>query len=361
MFRNRNSVVNCIRKYTTNSTKNSINLGHPTNIITPIQTKPESITKLDPNVLYKGELESYMRKIKLGNHAFVVCVAGVVVQLGLEHPMIETILPIALGLLVLPIGTTHWLTKNYVTEIRKAKQGQIILTTKNIFDFKSDSTIKISDLKLDPFWNIRTWSSSNPKRSFFVDPISKNDLLLKPIWDTISKSISFIILQIMMTNEIKIRPTIESDLIDYMNLIRNTWQHTYQSIMTPDLLKQKYNHSTLDIVLNEINDSSRLNFVVVDQTLLIGYFTLLVKQDHYHLERIYLIPEYQQRGLGSVMMQKCIDLANDNHIKSITLDVWDNNVNAMRFYERFGFENTSKSIVRFNVIKYLVLQLKLAE
>jgi diamine N-acetyltransferase len=41
-------------------------------------------------------------------------------------------------------------------------------------------------------------------------------------------------------------------------------------------------------------------------------------------------------------MQFCIDWANENNFETIWLGVWENNPNAIKFYQKMGFEFLSK-------------------
>lgn len=55
------------------------------------------------------------------------------------------------------------------------------------------------------------------------------------------------------------------------------------------------------------------------------------------IERIYLAKEFQNRGLGGVLMQKAVELANRQNKGYIWLGVWENNARALRFYKKNGF------------------------
>jgi GNAT superfamily N-acetyltransferase len=56
---------------------------------------------------------------------------------------------------------------------------------------------------------------------------------------------------------------------------------------------------------------------------------------HIQLEQIYLLPEYQRLGIGSVLIQSLITEASQSHIP-IRLRVMTVNP-AKKFYEKFGF------------------------
>ena len=50
-----------------------------------------------------------------------------------------------------------------------------------------------------------------------------------------------------------------------------------------------------------------------------------------------LLDGWRGRGIGSALMQACIDWANEQGGHKITLEVWPHNARAIALYERFGF------------------------
>jgi RimJ/RimL family protein N-acetyltransferase len=51
-----------------------------------------------------------------------------------------------------------------------------------------------------------------------------------------------------------------------------------------------------------------------------------------------LVASYRGRGLGSMLLQACIDHARTAGAHKITLQVWPHNHGARALYEKFGFE-----------------------
>ena len=49
---------------------------------------------------------------------------------------------------------------------------------------------------------------------------------------------------------------------------------------------------------------------------------------------------YRKRGIGRELMERFIDLSVMKRVKRISLEVRRSNLEAIRFYEKFGFKNT---------------------
>ena len=56
------------------------------------------------------------------------------------------------------------------------------------------------------------------------------------------------------------------------------------------------------------------------------------------IARIYAIQSVTCKGVGSALMQKCIDIAMGKKCPVIWLGVWKQNQRAIDFYKRWGFE-----------------------
>ena len=55
--------------------------------------------------------------------------------------------------------------------------------------------------------------------------------------------------------------------------------------------------------------------------------------DDGELDDLYVLPEFQNHGIGSAILTECVEKSN----KTIYLYVFSRNIRAIRLYERFGF------------------------
>ena len=72
------------------------------------------------------------------------------------------------------------------------------------------------------------------------------------------------------------------------------------------------------------------------------------------LEMLFLAPEYFGKGIGKVMMNFALNELNVNQV-----DVNEGNVNATRFYEKFGFKVYDRTELDDHGKPYPILKMKL--
>lgn len=56
------------------------------------------------------------------------------------------------------------------------------------------------------------------------------------------------------------------------------------------------------------------------------------------IARIYAVSSMIGKGIGTVLMEKCIEIAKEKEKKCVWLGVWQENQRAIDFYTRWGFE-----------------------
>lgn len=71
--------------------------------------------------------------------------------------------------------------------------------------------------------------------------------------------------------------------------------------------------------------------------VVVGYFVLMPVVDEAHLLTIAVRGDLQGRGLGRKLLEHVIELARENRLDSILLEVRPSNVRAVDLYEHYGF------------------------
>lgn len=93
------------------------------------------------------------------------------------------------------------------------------------------------------------------------------------------------------------------------------------------------------------NPESSFYFVFYDHELA-GYLkinlgtaqTEEMGPDYLEVQRIYVRKKFQGMGIGNVLMERAVKLAQHNKKKKIWLGVWEKNVAAQNFYAKWNFK-----------------------
>lgn len=56
------------------------------------------------------------------------------------------------------------------------------------------------------------------------------------------------------------------------------------------------------------------------------------------VQRIYVLEAFKNQGIGKKLLEEAVALAKDMALSYIWLGVWEHNLPAIRFYEKWGFE-----------------------
>lgn len=76
----------------------------------------------------------------------------------------------------------------------------------------------------------------------------------------------------------------------------------------------------------------------------IGYVCLRTILDITHVLNIAVLPKFRRRGVGSMLLSNALQELKQSglKIKSVTLEVRESNLPAIRLYEKFGFKITGR-------------------
>ena len=70
----------------------------------------------------------------------------------------------------------------------------------------------------------------------------------------------------------------------------------------------------------------------------VAYYCLSRQEGQWELDDLYVLPQFQNQGIGSGILSKCISEAD----APIFLYVFTKNTGAIRLYERYGFITTEQ-------------------
>ena len=107
-------------------------------------------------------------------------------------------------------------------------------------------------------------------------------------------------------------------------------------------IKKTFNKKRIN---SEIKNKSSIFLVVSSNDSVIGYIKLRsnkkpkgLNKKAIEIERMYLVKEFIGRGIGKIIMKKCLNIARDKNYETLWLGVWKRNTSAINFYKKFGFQ-----------------------
>jgi GNAT superfamily N-acetyltransferase len=143
--------------------------------------------------------------------------------------------------------------------------------------------------------------------------------------------------------DIEVRHATESDIEGILAVQRDTWIATYPNedhqITKEDIEAKDWDAPTraerwVKIVAE--HNSNIMIWVAKDTGKVIGFARGSKSDAENELQALYILPEYQGKGVGTKLMQEFITWADPD--KDTTLGVVTYNANAISFYKKFGFE-----------------------
>lgn len=137
-----------------------------------------------------------------------------------------------------------------------------------------------------------------------------------------------------------------TDLEELTRISRTTFVDAFEKDNDPEDFKtyvdKAFDRNEIGKQLEEENTS--FYFVYVKNELA-GYFKMninnaqtdLKNQDAVELERIYVLNKFQGLGIGAWILEMAKNLASKTGKTFLWLGVWEENISAIKFYERNGF------------------------
>ncbi len=128
-----------------------------------------------------------------------------------------------------------------------------------------------------------------------------------------------------------------------------TWLLTYPNKETgitkedvEEHFKDAFTEEKLKIVSDKIKDlpENAKVFVAKIDNKIIGVCRIFIKEDFNQLQAIYVLPEFQGKGVGRLFWLECSKYFNKN--KKTIVQVATYNINAIKFYESLGFKDNGK-------------------
>ncbi|MDR3061002.1 MAG: GNAT family N-acetyltransferase [Dysgonamonadaceae bacterium] len=125
------------------------------------------------------------------------------------------------------------------------------------------------------------------------------------------------------------------------HLASRIWEPTYRNILSPEQLAYMFEWMYSIPSLENQMKSGHVFFIAYDDGQPAGYMSIEKEHDNrYHLQKIYVLPSKQGKGLGSFLIKEAEKYLRQLHPEGVivlALNVNRNN-KAFLFYEKSGFK-----------------------
>ncbi len=152
-------------------------------------------------------------------------------------------------------------------------------------------------------------------------------------------------------NEINIRLAGKDDAELIADMSRTTFYDAFAKDNTKEDMDFFLNEQfTKTALMKEVEEGDDIFILAYVNTEAAGYARMRLKNNEnilaednaIEIARIYATSSAIGKGVGSALMQKCIDIAAEQNKAVIWLGVWEKNERAIAFYTRWRFEKFSE-------------------
>jgi diamine N-acetyltransferase len=140
------------------------------------------------------------------------------------------------------------------------------------------------------------------------------------------------------------------------DLAITTFCDTYQAHNTPENMRDYLaTHFSMEQLLSEINHPAMEYYLVEMNNTVVAYLKLNLPTEQtdqqypnaVEIERLYVLPAYKGKSIGSLLIHFALDLANKFGLSAVWLGVWERNEAAIAFYKKQGFQVVGTHIFQF--------------
>ena len=149
--------------------------------------------------------------------------------------------------------------------------------------------------------------------------------------------------------DIKLRRVTINDAVVLSEIAKQTFADTFKNTCTEDdmnlFLQQYFNTAQLEA---ELRDEDDFCFFAEADNTPVGYVRFKEDNDSFEaarpwksleLKRIYVLKEYKGQGVAQQLMNLVLEYATQQQYELVFLGVWEHNMRARHFYEKYGFDN----------------------
>ena len=125
----------------------------------------------------------------------------------------------------------------------------------------------------------------------------------------------------------------QANLLQAATIHSVSWKESHRSFCTDDFIELHTPDRQREYLNSKMNNGARIYMLVEEEP--IG----IVSVTHGLIEDLYVLPDMQNMGYGTKLLQYAIEQCTDTP----TLWILENNTGAERLYRRMGFKKTGRT------------------
>ena len=131
-----------------------------------------------------------------------------------------------------------------------------------------------------------------------------------------------------------VRPMREDELEALLDQLEEVAQERRWIASEPPIPRERWREG----FQRKSGDHSIVFVAVDDEDRLVGHLSAEGRKDRPAEIGMAVVKEWRGCGVGTALMEACVDWARERGIHKLALQVWPHNGAAIRLYEKFGFE-----------------------
>lgn len=126
----------------------------------------------------------------------------------------------------------------------------------------------------------------------------------------------------MEKNNIEVSQMSNDDLLDLKDSLLNE----FDDFWTYNILEQEFNNENTTYIVAKNDD------------MVVGFAGILVIMDEANIMNIVTKKDKRKLGIGSLLLEKLIEISKLKKLASITLEVNEKNIPAINLYKKYNFQ-----------------------
>lgn len=160
---------------------------------------------------------------------------------------------------------------------------------------------------------------------------------------------------------ISVKKVCIEDVKELANLEYHIWRSTYRGILPDEYLDNLDINHIQEKFKNKLSDSNIEMYLIKHDLSYIGYFSLKYNDNVLEVSKLYILKNYQNMGIGSIVAEYIKAKTIEYHIDIVESWIIEGNSISEKFHKKMGFIKTNdsaplssfKNILKHRYIKIL--------